>query len=229
VIDGLWDLIFGAPQQGTDDVVARGVRYAVDNGAKVLNMSIGRDGPPAPVVQEAIAYAVNRGAFVVVAAGNSFLDGNPVERLAEIAPQYEGAVSVAAIGRDRQRAFYSTTGPYVEIAAPGGNLRQGQEGGILQQTLDFDLVETYTSGPANYRAPRFDSFAYEFFQGTSMAAPHVSGFAALLIQQGITSPAALEAVMKRYATDLGPAGRDNEYGVGLINPRASLRGLGLVR
>jgi hypothetical protein len=51
----------------------------------------------------------------------------------------------------------------------------------------------------------------------------------MLIQQGITNPAAIEAAMKRYATDLGPAGRDNEYGHGLINPRASLRGMGLVR
>jgi hypothetical protein len=49
------------------------------------------------------------------------------------------------------------------------------------------------------------------------------------MQQGITSPAAIEAIMKRYATDLGPEGRDNEYGHGLINPRASLRGLGLAK
>ena len=62
-----------------------------------------------------------------------------------------------------------------------------------------------------------------------MAAPHVAGFAAMLIHQGITSPAAIEAVMKRYATDLGSPGRDNEYGHGLINPRAALRGLGLAQ
>jgi hypothetical protein len=62
-----------------------------------------------------------------------------------------------------------------------------------------------------------------------MATPHVSGFAALLRQQGITSPAAIEAAMKRFAVDRGPAGRDNEFGVGLINPRATLRGLGLAR
>jgi serine protease len=224
-----WDVIFGSPFLGTDDVVARGVRYAVDNGAKVLNMSIGRGGPPAPLLQEAINYAVSRGAFVVVAAGNDFELGNPVERLAEFAPQINGMVSVGAIGRNRLRAFYSSTGSYVELMAPGGNSRVGgTEGQILQQTFDFDLVETYLRA-SQFRAPRFDAFADQFLQGTSMAAPHVSGFAALLIQQGITSPAAIEAVMKRYATDLGPAGRDNEYGFGLINPRASLRGLGLAK
>lgn len=167
VVGGEWDFIFNSPFQGTDDVVARGIRYAVDNGARVLNMSIGRTGAAAPVVQDAITYAVSRGAFVAVAAGNEFERGNPVERLAEFAPQIEGMVAVGAIGRDRGRAFYSNTGIYVELAAPGGNSRVGgTEGGILQQTLDFDLVETYLRDPARYQAPRFDSFAYQFLQGT---------------------------------------------------------------
>jgi serine protease len=230
VIASIWDLIFDSPNVGTDDVVARGVRYAVDNGAKVLNMSIGRTGPPAPVMQSAIQYAVDHGAFVVVAAGNDFEDGNPIERPADIAPQIPGMVAVGAIGRDTVRAFYSSTGSYVELAAPGGNSRQGgNEGGIIQQTYDLDFVDTFLQGPSRFTAPRFDVFAYEPFQGTSMAAPHVSGFAALLIQQGITSPPAIEAAMKRYATDLGASGRDDEYGYGLINPRAALRGMGLIR
>ena len=58
VIDSDWDQIFGSPHEGTDDVVARGIRYAADNGAKVINMSIGRTGPPAPVIEDAIKYAV---------------------------------------------------------------------------------------------------------------------------------------------------------------------------
>jgi len=67
------------------------------------------------------------------------------------------------------------------------------------------------------------------FQGPSMAAPHVAGLAAMLIQQGITDPAAIEAAMKRFATDLGTPGRDDVYGYGLIEARDTLRGLGLAR
>jgi serine protease len=176
-----------------------------------------------------VSYAVSQGAFVVLAGGNSFTDGNPIERLAEFAPEIDGMVAVGAVGRGRTRAFYSSTGSYLELVAPGGDQRvDGTTGGILQQTFDLDLVDTYLDGPARYRAPRFDTFSYEFFQGTSMAAPHVAGFAALLMQQGVTNPAAIEAIMKRYVTDLGRQGPDESYGHGLINPRASLRGLGLV-
>jgi serine protease len=230
VIDTDWDVLFGSPFQGTDDTVARGIRYAVDNGARVLNLSIGRTGPPAPAVQDAITYAVSRGAFVAVAAGNEYEDGNPSEPLADFAPQIDGMVAVGAVGRNLRRAFYSSTGAFVELVAPGGDFDSGgTTGGILQQTLDQDLGVGLLESLASYQAPRFDSFGYYYAEGTSMSTPHVAGFAALLMQQGITNPAAIEAAMKHFAKDLGAGGRDDEYGYGLIQPRATLRGMGLIK
>jgi serine protease len=231
VISELWDDIFDSPNFGSDDVVAQAIRYAADNGAQVINMSIGRvTGGPAPAIESAVQYAISRGAFVAIAAGNDGEGGNRANRTAEFAARHDGVVAVGAVGRGLDRAYYSTTGSYVELSAPGGDIRTfGGPGGILQQTLDQDLAATYELAPSLFRAPRFDAFRFYYFQGTSMATPHVAGFAALLRQQGITSPAAIEAAMKRFATDRGPAGRDDQYGEGLINPRATLRGLGLAR
>ena len=231
VIDEVWDFIFGSPFAGTADVVARGIRYAADNGAKIINMSIGRTGGgPSTVIDEAVRYAISRGVFVAIAAGNSGDTDNAPSRTAESAPSINGMMAVAAVGRSLQRAYYSTTNSYVEIAAPGGDFRvDPSQGGILQQTLNLDLIETYTLGPQRYTAPRADAFAYYYFQGTSMATPHVSALAAMLMQQGVTSPAAIEAAIKRFARDLGRVGVDNEFGAGLIQPRDTLRGLGLAR
>jgi len=143
VLDTEWDDIFGAPNIGTDDVVALGIRYAADNGAKVINMSLGRTGPAnlaaptrtrtaaLPVVEDAIRYAVGKGVFVAVAAGNGFLSGNPTEVMAEIASARAGShVSRGSQPRDGARPRTSTKGSYVEIAAPGGEFGSfGSAGG----------------------------------------------------------------------------------------------------
>jgi serine protease len=231
VISGTWDDILLSPFEGTDDVLARGIRYAADNGAKVINLSLGRtEGGPATLIGDALRYAVSRGVFVAIASGNTRDTGNQPNRLAQLAPNIDGVVSVGAVGRTLDPAYYSSSGSFVEISAPGGDLRlSGNAGGILQQTINLDLLETFDMPPSQYGPPRADSFAYYFFQGTSMATPHVSAFAALLMQQGITNPAAIEAAMKQFATDRGAPGRDDLYGHGLINPRATLRGLGLAR
>ena len=241
VISTEWDDIFGSPNTGTDDVVALGIRYAADNGAQVINMSIGRTGPSncgvnrnqdgcAPAIEDAVRYAVAKGCFIAIAGGNSFGNGNETEVLAEIASRVPGAVSVAAVNRDKGHTFYSTTATYIELSAPGGEFGTfGNIGGILQQTLNLALSETFDLPPSQFVRPRFDSLAYYFFIGTSQAAPHVSGVAAMLMQQGITNPAAIEAALERFAVDLGPAGRDSTFGFGLVDARATLRGLGLVK
>ena len=216
-----WDEIWNAPEFYGSSTVSRGIRYAVDHGAKVINLSLGALGPNT-ATREAIDYAVSNGVFVAISAGNEALDGNEPIWPASYAKDINGAVAVAALDYNLKRAPYSSIQDYVELAAPGGNASadldaNGYADGVLQQTLDPDEQAVGT----------FNKFAYVFYEGTSMAAPHVAGLAALMIDQGYTSPRAIEAAMKQFATDVAPAGRDNETGYGVINPRATLRGLGL--
>lgn len=233
---GYWDLMIIQARTNTpgfapidvsvcpDSATAQAIRFAADSGAKVINVSLGGPGE-APSLLQALQYAVQRGAFVALPSGNGFEDGNQTEFPAGYAVQIDGAVEVGAIGRSRRRAFYSTTGPHVELAAPGGDPFDGGSQGLIYQTAPrFTLFD-----PVSVRRPRFDEYAVIGSVGTSSAAPHVAGVAALLAAQGITSPAAIEAALKQSATDLGPAGRDNEFGHGLINARAALRGMGLAR
>jgi serine protease len=155
---------------------------------------------------------------------------NPTSVVAEIASRIPGAVSVAAVDRSKARAYYSSTGSYIELAAPGGSERGfGNTGFVRQQTFDFNFTDTFLRDPALYGAPRFDVFGYVGYIGTSMAAPHVAGVAAMLMQQGITDPAAIEEILEKTAVDLGKAGRDDEFGFGLVDARAALRGLGIAK
>ena len=111
-------------------------------------------------------YAVGKGCFIVVAAGNEFevndptFGLNPTSTLAEIASRIPGVISVGAVDRAKARAYYSSTGPYVEIAAPGGSERGfGRDGFVWQQTFDFTYTDTFDLPPAQFVAPRFDEVA----------------------------------------------------------------------
>jgi serine protease len=232
---GFWDLQFALAEDGQavtppataggcpDDAIAEGIRYAADNGAKVINVSLGGAGS-SEALRDALLHAVSTGAFVALSAGNGFEDGNEVEYPAAYAAEIDGVISVGAIGPTRERAYYSGTTSGTEIAAPGGDFRQGP----LSTSLVWQMsVYELDSVPGVIVFPRFDRYLDTPNQGTSMAAPHVAGLAALLMSQGVTNPAAVEALIKATATDLGSPGRDDEFGFGLIQPRVALRGFGI--
>jgi serine protease len=207
-----------------DDAIGQAIRFAADSGAQIINISLS-GGAPAPFLRDALNYAVSRGSFVAMAVGNEFFDGNPTEYPAAYAAQINGAVAVGAVNRSSKRAPYSNTGSYVELVAPGGDFTDGALDGLVTQIgLDFRLFDQ-----TSVVRPRFDRYDLISVEGTSAASPHVAGVAALLYAQGITSPAAIESALERTATDLGTAGRDPEYGFGLINARAAVRGMGLAR
>lgn len=224
VLTSDWDDENGAPNPPSMSVLARGIRFAADHGAQVINLSLGAEGESS-TVESAIRYAISKGAFLAAAAGNSGDEGNGAEWPASYAKSIEGLMAVAALDYNLARAPYSTHRDYVEIAAPGGNIRtdvndDDYPDGILQQTLDPDFQERAI----------FNRFAYMFYQGTSMATPHVSALAALLMDQGITNPAAVEAAIKRFASHKpSDGGRNDDIGYGVIDPRAALFGLGLAK
>ena len=190
--------------------VTDGIDWAVDHGADIINMSLG--GPnPSPPLEEAVNDAVNRGVTVIAAAGNENTQvGYPAA--------YDSVIAVGAVDQNKERTFYSNFGPALDIVAPGGTSddidNDGYEDGILQETFHQYLGFRYFAVGWNYY----------FFQGTSMAAPHVAGVAALIKSKHPDwTPEQIRSALINTAEDLGDPGRDDQYGYGLVDAFAALQ------
>lgn len=171
--------------------------------AKVLNLSLGGRSSCPTTMQNAINQARAKGAVVVVAAGNSNQDAS-LHTPANCA----GVVTVAAIGRGGARAPYSNYGAKIDVAAPGGNQATGVANGVLSTLND------------GYSTPGNDSYAY--YQGTSMAAPHVAGVAALMLARNpALTPTEVEALLKSTARAL-PVACTVGCGRGIVHATAAV-------
>lgn len=215
------------------------ILYAADNGIPVINMSLGGtfnrrnasarggNGPSfLATINQVMSYANRKGTAVVVSAGNSALDidhdGNGYKSYCS-APT---VICVSATGPTAQStvngpwanidalAYYSNYGrSAISVAAPGGN---GVS--VTAACSGFTIVSSILVCRNRYYDSPDSWSGYSIgISGTSMAAPHVSGLAALVASEGITGPAQIRARIQQSADDLGEAGVDPAYGQGRIN------------
>lgn len=185
--------------------VGQGIRWAVDNGADVINMSLAWDSNPADpgerFVIEQIEYAISRGVTLVAGAGN---DNGRITMPAA----HPDVIAVGAVDRNKQRAWYSNYGPQLDLVAPGGSQTSAT---YRDGVLSTDVVD--------------GTLYYSYQQGTSFASPHVAGVVALMYANGITDPHEIREILTDTAEDLGPRGFDQHYGYGLVNAYAAVAGV----
>jgi len=185
---------------GTTSDATAGITWAADQGAKVINMSLGTTDPQTEsLYAQAINYALSKGAIVVAAAGN---DGTNEPNYPAAVP---GVVSVAATTNTDQKASYSNYGSSVQIAAPGDNI------------LSTGPTHSFQLEPFGYNF----SSPYMYLSGTSMAAPVVSGVAALVASTSYGTTA--QALINRlYTTADKIAGTGSFWTNGRIDAAAAV-------
>ncbi|MCB5164075.1 S8 family serine peptidase [Streptomyces bambusae] len=155
--------------------------------AKVINMSLGGSGACGTSYQNAINAAVARGTTVVVAAGNSNANASGFSPAS-----CNNVINVAASNRTGDRSFYSNYGTVIDVAAPGGETRRATDTPGTVTTPENGILSTLNTGTTTPSAEN-----YKPYQGTSMAAPHVAGLAALLVAaKPSLTPAQVESTIK---------------------------------
>lgn len=176
---------------GDDYTVARGIRYAVDNNANIINLSLGGEGY-SNTLQNAIDYAIDNNVLVVCASGNENQD------IKNYYPaNFKECITVGATTVEDQRWYYSNYGDNLDITAPGKD--------IISSVPEFADIDSNQDG-------------YTYYNGTSMAAPFVAGALALLLKiNNNSSSAQIEDELYTNTLDLGYLGKDIYYGYGRLD------------
>jgi serine protease len=187
--------VLSAQGGGTVADIAEAIRFAADNKADVINMSLGGAGE-SQLMEDAINYAHSKGVTIIAAAGNSN------QNSASYPARYPRVIGVAALDSVGIKAPYSNFGAGVDIAAPGGS----ETGKIIQETINPETGESFLEG----------------YIGTSMAAPHVAGVAALVKAAGIKEPDEILQVLKQ-SSRVVKEDPLNHFGAGHLDAAAAVK------
>lgn len=211
---------YGCPQ----DRIADGIMWAVEHGAKVINISLGGPEASSDVERQALQTARNAGVVVIAASGNgqNFIGKATLDFPAALPI----VISVGATGNTGLRAGYSNyglgvSGQTLDLVAPGGVIRQGPGGEPVEESYIVQQSYFHFCVPA---APEsFELFVHCGRIGTSWAAAHVSAVVALLLSKypslNVTQ---VETILKCSAFDVGPPGADLQHGAGLVQAFAAM-------
>ena len=191
--------VLDANGSGSFSNVIAAIDWCLANGVQVTNNSYGSTYHPGTIVQDAFDRAAAAGIVMVAAAGNSGTSAG-TENTVNYPAQFDSVIAVAATTSGDTRPSFSSTGPTVELAAPG-----------------YSIYSTLRGGGYGYKS------------GTSMASPHVAGVAALVIGAGLADVNGngiigddVRALLAATAIDLGVAGGDAWYGFGLVDAEAAV-------
>ncbi|MDZ4263764.1 MAG: S8 family peptidase [Pseudomonadota bacterium] len=191
--------VLSSTGSGSWSQVAAGIVWAADNGMNVINMSLGGTGFD-QTVSDSIEYAQSNGVLIVSAAGNS--DGCATCDSVLYPAKYLHSMAIAAVNSNDVRPSFSSSGPEIDVAAPG-----------------VDNFAPVPPGPCSLCDPS----GYRLLSGTSMASPHVAGLGALLMSRGLTNVEARQRIQDT-ALDLDPVGKDWLTGTGRIDALAAVGG-----
>ncbi|NEQ72679.1 MAG: peptidase S8 [Okeania sp. SIO2C9] len=192
--------VLSASGGGTVSDIAESIKFAADNGADIINMSLGGGGE-SQIMKEAINYAHSKGVVIIAAAGNSG------QNSASYPARYPHVIGVSATDSSGEKASYSNFGAGVDISAPGGSTSgKNEAGGILQETINPENGKTI----------------FASFQGTSMASPHVAGVAALIKASGIEDPEEIGNILKKSARVVKEDPL-NHFGAGQLDAAAAVK------